>query len=194
MIKKTAILLTVTFSVSFFFCTARHNYRTKDIRFRIEQSKEKINKFIDWSETEKNKQEDIYNRLVAMSGNSSLPPYPELKKKLDSMKHRIHVMKMKKQKTDSLSRELDAIARGKEEITPEDPNWQKARTINDDAIIICETIENESSAYKKENERYSDILKEYNIIIPDADMLRRKLRDTIEKLHRNKTDKKNDET
>jgi len=187
MIKKTALLVAVTFSASFFFCTARHNYRTKDIRFRIEQSKEKLNKFIDWSETEKNKQEDIYNRLVAMSGNSSLPPYPELKQKIEAMKKSLNTIMLKKKHIESLTGKLETITTDNTEITPDDPRWERAQQINEETIIIDETIEKESSTYKKETQRFSDILKEYNIIIPDADKLRQKLQNTIHKMNRNKT-------
>ncbi|HPJ40544.1 MAG TPA: hypothetical protein PLT75_19055 [Spirochaetota bacterium] len=187
MIKKTALLVAVTFSASFFFCTARQNYRTKDIRFRIEQSKEKLNKFIDWSETEKNKQEDIYNRLVAMSGNSSLPPYPELKQKIEAMKKSLNTIMLKKKHIESLTGKLETITTDNTEITPDDPRWERAQQINEETIIIDETIEKESSTYKKETQRFSDILKEYNIIIPDADKLRQKLQNTIHKMNRNKT-------
>lgn len=186
--RKTLIIsLILLLTASMCFCTTRHSHRTKDIRYRIEQSKEKINRFIDWSVTEKNKQEDIYNHLIKKSGNPSLPPYPELKQKLEEMKKSLITIMLKKKHIESLTGKLDTITTDNKLITPDDPRWERVQQINEEAIIIDETIEKESSTYKKETQSFSEILKEYNIIIPDAEKLRQKLRSTIEKLHRSKT-------
>jgi len=186
--RKTLIIpLIVLLTTSIYFCTTRHSHRAKDIRYRIEQSKEKLNRFIDWTETEKNKQEDIYNRLIIISGNPSLPPYPELKQKIEAMKKSLNTIMLKKKHIESLTGKLETITTDNTEITPDDPRWERTQQINEETIIIDETIEKESSTYKKETQRFSDILKEYNIIIPDADKLRQKLQNTIHKMNRNKT-------